>query len=98
MQAPAESGDAFPAIVCLGEGEDEGVFNPTPRPGPDVRGDFEGDDDVVAQYEPGGQYFLGCVRCGAELDRSKPNGRTGSPSNCPGTIGLSAFRSSVSGH
>ncbi len=37
-------------------------------------GDFriDGDDAVVAAHEPGNEYYLGCVKCGAELDRTKP--------------------------
>lgn len=37
-------------------------------------GDFkvEGSDEVMAAHKPGNHYYLACVKCGAELDRSKP--------------------------
>ena len=37
-------------------------------------GDFrrDGSDNVVAVHDPLNKYYLGCVRCGAELDRTQP--------------------------
>ena len=37
-------------------------------------GDFKlpGTDETVATHEPGNDYYLGCVACGAELDRTMP--------------------------
>ena len=64
--------DAFPGIVCLsGKGrvasDEKGALARLT-----YAGDFRVGDEVVATYEPGQSYFLGCVRCGAELDRTKP--------------------------
>lgn len=33
---------------------------------------FEGSDEVAATHDPLNKYFLGCVDCGAELDRNAP--------------------------
>ena len=33
---------------------------------------FDGSDEVAATHDPLNQYYLGCVACGAELDRSQP--------------------------
>ncbi|MGO8764967.1 MAG: phage terminase large subunit family protein [Limisphaerales bacterium] len=37
-------------------------------------GDFKGGDgdEAAAGHEPGNDYFLGCVKCGAALDRARP--------------------------
>ena len=37
-------------------------------------GDFrlEGSDETTAVHDPGNHYYLGCVACGAELDRTQP--------------------------
>lgn len=35
-------------------------------------GDFKRGDEVVAVHDPLNEYYLGCVDCGAELDRRKP--------------------------
>ena len=64
--------DAFPGIVCK-RGEGRGTRDEqSKRARLTYAGDFRVGDEVVANYEPGQSYFLGCVRCGAELDRTKP--------------------------
>ncbi len=35
-------------------------------------GDFRTGEDAVAAHDPLNNYYLGCVKCGAELDRTKP--------------------------
>lgn len=61
--------DSFPGIVCLRETDATEPARLT------YAGDFRRGEDVVAGYDKADSYFLGCVKCGAELDRKAPRWR-----------------------
>lgn len=58
--------DNFPKIVCLRE---EDATEPARLT---HAGDFRRGDEIVSGYSKSNSYFLGCVRCGCELDRQDP--------------------------
>lgn len=61
--------DNFPKIVCLRETDATEPARLT------YAGDFRRWEDVVAGYDKSDSYFLGCIKCGAELDRRQPSWR-----------------------
>ncbi|MDR3456133.1 MAG: hypothetical protein P4N60_01700 [Verrucomicrobiae bacterium] len=72
-----------PPLGGSGEPRERGTPNPILAPVADSvvgapkltwAGDFklDGDDGACFSHEPGNEYFLGCVGCGAVLDRTKP--------------------------
>lgn len=58
--------DNFPKIVCLRETDATEPARLTHA------GDFRRGEEIVAGYSKANTYFLGCVRCGCELDRHAP--------------------------
>lgn len=58
--------DSFPGIVCLRETDATEPARLT------YAGDFRRGEEVVAGYDKADSYFLGCVKCGTELDRKAP--------------------------
>lgn len=63
---PQNPEDSFPGIVCLRERDAVEPARLT------YAGDFRRGEEVVAGYDKSDSYFLGCVKCGAELDRKAP--------------------------
>ncbi|HEY1663760.1 MAG TPA: phage terminase large subunit family protein [Verrucomicrobiae bacterium] len=68
-------------LPLRGEGQGEGAIphlslSPQLPSSPQLTwsGDFKlpGSDAIAATHEPGNQYYLGCIKCGAELDRTRP--------------------------
>ena len=56
--------DSFPGIVCTRRGDRLGRLT--------FAADFRDGDDVIGSHEAGNEYFLGCIKCGTELDRRAP--------------------------
>ena len=73
-QNPEEN---FPAIVCLTEPDATQPARLTHA------GDFRRGDEIVCGHTPGNRYNLGCVKCGAELDRRAPSWRHKRPDQIP---------------
>jgi hypothetical protein len=82
MHNPEEE---FPGIIRLRVGDEVtrlksksgtsvSLLTSSPTPKLTWAGDFKFDGDDVSSFahEPSNQYFLGCVECGAKLDRSLP--------------------------
>lgn len=65
-QNPEES---FPGIVCLVD------LDATEPARLTHAGDFRRGEEIVCGHAPGNRYQLGCVKCGAELDRKSPQWR-----------------------
>jgi hypothetical protein len=76
--------EEFPAIVRLRSADipvrespaaaDRNVRAPIRAPNLTWAGDFRfhGSDEIAAVHDPTNKYYLGCVACGAELDRRAP--------------------------
>jgi hypothetical protein len=71
VQNPEE---CFPQIIRVKSGQSGNSALPNKFPQLQWAGDFKiaGHDEVAATHDPLNDYFLGCVDCGAELDRRKP--------------------------
>ncbi len=67
--------EEFPQIVRIDYWAAEGLeFSEANAPKLTWAGDFkrDGGDEVIATHDPLNSYYLGCVACGAQLDRSQP--------------------------
>ena len=67
--------EEFPQIIRLQRTADGRDYTAAPSaPKLTWAGDFkhDGQDEAVATHDPLNHYYMGCVDCGAELDRSQP--------------------------
>lgn len=61
--------ESFPGIVCLREERPSKGKAPARLT---YAGDFRRGEEIVAPFATGQTYFVGCISCGTELDRSTP--------------------------